>query len=92
MTFTHHKVLTYGSADSDGKRPNREWIGRSFFHVKTRRIYRVSGFVWNSTTDTWNVKYSRAGCDIEFTRVLAEFTEPRYVLIESGQDGNGDDD
>lgn len=83
MTFTQHKHLTLSSPDSRNVRPDKSMIGKSYFHPKTRRIYRVSGFVWNSSTDMWDVRYSRSGCGIEFTRRIDEFKDGRFVEVDN---------
>ena len=82
--FHHPAILSFSTADSKNQRPNKSSIGKSYFHPKTRRIYRVTDFVWNSSTDEWNIVYSRTGCDITFTRTLAEFNDPnRFIEIDN---------
>lgn len=83
MTFIHHKHLTLSSPDSKGTRPDRSMIGKNYFHPKTRRIYRVNAFVWNSSTNEWDVKYLRHGCDVEFTRRISEFIDGRFVEVDN---------
>lgn len=90
MNFVHPKFLTISSLDSKKQRPATEWISKSFFHPKSRRIYRVIGFVWDSSNDEWKVHYSRAGCTIQFTRVMSEFKE-KFVQIEDESAPNEDD-
>ena len=87
--FVHHAVLDYSKKDSKGQYVEQKWIDKSFFHPKTRRVYRVSGFIWNSSTDEWNVYYSRSGCVVSFTKTIPEFKE-KFVEIDNGTPSEDD--
>lgn len=88
--FVHHTILDYNKKDSLGQYPDQKWIDESFFHPKTRRIYTVRGFIWNSSTDEWNVHYSRPGCVVSFTKTIPEFKE-KFVQVESERKRNDED-
>lgn len=90
-TFPHYTNLTYDCKDSKGQYPEKKWIDKEFFHPKTRRVYQVQGFVWNSSTDEWNVYYSRRGCIVNFTKIIAEFKE-KFIEIEGPTEPKEEDE
>lgn len=79
-------ALTPYAKDKAGNYAPEKLKGKKFFHFKTKKIYTVTGFVWNATTDTWNIKYKNYDGDIEFTRTLENFLEkindiPRFIAV-----------
>lgn len=47
--------MDYITKDSNGYTPDRNLIGKKYQHIKNKKIYKISGFVWNGETDTWNI-------------------------------------
>lgn len=89
--MTARKQLQFWMPDSGGKKPDLSWIGEQFFHVKTRKLYTVKGFVWDSTIDAWKVHYHHGNESVTFVRALGEFgDETRYIPVAGKV--NGDDE
>lgn len=81
--------LTYSRKDTKGQFIEQKWIDKSFFHPGTRRIVTVIGFIWNTSTDEWNVYYSCRGAGVNFCKAIEEF-RAKFVEIENGEPSEDD--
>lgn len=43
--------------DSAGYSPDANLLGKDFVHWKTKRVYRVVGFVWDGERDLWLIRH-----------------------------------
>ena len=78
--FKHHDQLDYSKPDSKDYIPDTTMIEKSYFHPKTRRVYKVDGFIWDSDLDRWKVSYNRDGCITAFARLPEVFAE-KFIEI-----------
>ena len=62
--------FSFKTEDSTGKVPDQNMIGKRFRDSGNKKVYTVTGFVWDGNRDEWMVVASRDGSQVPVARSL----------------------
>lgn len=69
--------------DQNGNHNPQELVGDLYLHVKTSRLYVVTGYCYDATADEWSIRYKphlKEG-QFEFTRTMSDFLSDKFVKV-----------
>lgn len=62
-----------------------EYVDRRFLHVKTNKVYIVTGYRLNTTNDKWMLDYMPAfgdSPDFRMSRDMDQFLDGRFLEVK----------